>query len=147
MRKNSAGLVGVFTVAALTVCVVGATACKKDDPPAVAPTGSAYPPGAYPPGTYPPGTYPPATAPGPYPTATAPGPYPTATAPAAGGMAVPGPMAFPCTTDAQCGLHHCNTQYQKCAFPCASDMDCLQGSSCVGAGQPVAACLPKMGGQ
>ena len=134
MRKNSAGLVGMFSFAALAVTVASATACKKDEPPAVAPINSGYAPG----------TYPAATAPGSYPPG-APGTYPTA--PAAGGMSVPGPMAFPCTSDAQCGLHHCNTQYQKCAFPCASDVDCLQGSSCVGAGQAVATCLPKMGGQ
>jgi hypothetical protein len=58
-------------------------------------------------------------------------------------MAVPGPTALACSSDAQCMTHHCNMQYGKCAFPCQSDADCIQGSTCFVAGGPVAACLPK----
>ena len=45
-------------------------------------------------------------------------------------MATPGPLALPCQNDSQCGLAHCNTQYAKCAFPCQTAADCIQGASC-----------------
>jgi hypothetical protein len=45
-------------------------------------------------------------------------------------MATPGPLALPCQNDQACGLAHCNTQYGKCAFPCQSASDCIQGASC-----------------
>lgn len=46
-------------------------------------------------------------------------------------MATPGPLALPCTSDSGCGLARCNTQYGKCAFPCAnSEADCIQGAMC-----------------
>ena len=45
-------------------------------------------------------------------------------------MATPGPLALPCQNDQACGLAHCNTQYGKCAFPCQSAADCIQGASC-----------------
>lgn len=110
-RKANAAVVSVGA----GVMLLGMMACKKDDPPAVAPqpTYTAYPQGT-------------ATA---YPQGTA---YPTATAPAAGGqMATPGPLALPCTNDSGCGLAHCNIPAGKCAFPCVtSAIDCLQGSSC-----------------
>jgi hypothetical protein len=132
--------------------VVAACAHKDDTSQATAPTATAtY--GAYPgyptaPGQPPPPGYPTA---GGYPTATGypPGGYPTATAPATayppqptapaatGTMAVPGPLALPCQNDAQCGLHHCNTQYGKCAFPCATAADCLAPNNCF-----VGVCLP-----
>jgi len=133
-----------------TVLIVGivAVACGKKDetpPPNTAPTPSASygAPGAYPPGA-PPGAYPTATAPGAYPTATAPGAYPGAP-PAAGGMAVPGPMATPCQNDSPCMTHKCNVQYGKCAFPCETDNDCVQGAYCFKG--PIATCLPKAPGQ
>jgi hypothetical protein len=65
--------------------------------------------------------------PQPQPQPTAPQPQPTAT----GQMAVPGPLAFQCSNDSTCGLHHCNTQYGKCAFPCASAVDCITPNQCV----------------
>lgn len=100
--------------------------------PNVMPTAG-YPPATYPPGQLPPGTpgaptatamppgYPPPTTPLP------PGPAPTGAA----AMAVPGPLAFACNDDVPCGLHHCNLQYKKCAFPCQSAADCLGNNSCV----------------
>ena len=54
-----------------------------------------------------------------------PAPAPTGT------MATPGLLALPCQTDAICGLHHCNTQYGKCAFPCQTAVDCQTGSNCM----------------
>ena len=68
------------------------------------------------------------------------------TGPVAGQMATPGPTALPCQNDAQCMTHRCNTQYGKCAFPCASDTDCIQGATCMGAGSALAACFPKQAG-
>jgi hypothetical protein len=46
-------------------------------------------------------------------------------------------MALPCTSDAQCVTHRCNTQFQKCAFPCATANDCNPGNQCV-----AGACIP-----
>ncbi|HEY8075922.1 MAG TPA: hypothetical protein VIF62_17465 [Labilithrix sp.] len=45
-------------------------------------------------------------------------------------LSVPGPLALPCRTDAQCGTHRCNVRYGKCAFPCATDADCAVGATC-----------------
>jgi len=151
MRRISPVVVGAV------VTLVAVSACKKDDPPpnTAQPYGAQpygqpgqYPqqPGAYPqqPGAYPqqPGAYP--QQPGAYPQQ--PGAYPQqpGAAPAGGQMAVPGPTALPCQNDSSCMTHRCNTQYGKCAFPCQSDADCVQGSSCVGAGNPLAACIPKV---
>ncbi len=47
-----------------------------------------------------------------------------------GAMATPGPLALPCTSDASCGFARCNVQFQKCAFPCASAVDCAAGNGC-----------------
>jgi hypothetical protein len=119
------------TLASLSV-VVAACQPRNDDTaqPNVSPTAGYPPPGQPPPGTppgYPAGTAPP---PGyPPPTATAPptGPAPTGSVP----MAVPGPLAFQCKDDVPCGLHHCNLQYGKCAFPCQTAADCLAPNTCV----------------
>ncbi|MEO8800173.1 MAG: hypothetical protein ABI551_19930 [Polyangiaceae bacterium] len=114
-----------------------ALACggSSENTPATSPSASAYygqpqqgqPQQGYPQQGQPPQGYPAATG---YPPAG--GGAPVATAPAAGGtMATPGPLALPCTSDANCGLAHCNTQFQKCAFPCANTaIDCVAGSSC-----------------
>lgn len=132
-----------LTTALVTSFIVVVAACKKDDPPPTAPTASAYP--GYPPGytAYPPpgpGPQPTAYPTGPataYPTGPAPVPAPTPATTAT--MAVPGPLAFPCQNDGACGLHHCNMQFQKCAFPCVNaDVDCIQGNSCLGG-----ICVPK----
>jgi hypothetical protein len=102
-------------------------------------TQDTMPPNGMPPAGYP--TYPPGQAPPGYPTAQMPPGYPApaptvapgvAPAPTASGqMAVPGPIAFPCTDDVPCGTHHCNLTYKKCAFPCQSAADCLQPNSCL----------------
>jgi hypothetical protein len=52
-------------------------------------------------------------------------------------MATPGPLALPCQNDMVCGLHHCNTQYGKCAFPCQTAADCVAPNSCT-----MGVCLP-----
>jgi hypothetical protein len=139
--------------AAVASLFVMFAACGPKQPdasqqPAMAPTGTAYgypqQPGAYPqPGGYPQPTatyQQPMGAPTGYATApTAPTAAPTA--PAAGQMVVPGPAAFQCSNDGvPCGLNHCNMQYGKCAFPCASAADCISPNTC----GPLGFCLPAM---
>lgn len=46
-------------------------------------------------------------------------------------MATPGPLALPCQNDSACGLHRCNVQHQKCAFPCQGPVDCAGGNQCL----------------
>jgi hypothetical protein len=67
--------------------------------------------------------------------------------PAQAPLATPGPMALPCQSDAQCMTHKCNMQFQKCAFPCETDNDCVQGSYCFKGVPTGATCLPKAPGQ
>jgi len=43
--------------------------------------------------------------------------------------------------------HKCNVQYGKCAFPCETDFDCVNGLGCMKGGPLGAVCLPKMPGQ
>lgn len=120
--------VGAVAVSLLSLAV----ACSKDPPPAQPPVTTATPPGG-----------PPPVLPGqPRGPATAP---PTTTAPpvAPGQMAVPGPTALSCQNDSQCLSHRCNTQYGKCAFPCLSDTDCIQGTTCLGSGTALAICVLK----
>jgi len=145
MRKISSVVVGIVTVAALVV------ACgKKDETPPAAYGQAGYgQPGQQPgqqPGAYPqqqPGAYP-QQQPGAYPQQQ-PGGYPQQQPGVApqGQMATPGPTALPCQNDSSCMTHRCNTQYGKCAFPCLSDADCIQGSTCFVAGGALAACIPK----
>jgi hypothetical protein len=52
-------------------------------------------------------------------------------------MSTPGPLALPCSSDATCGLHHCNTQFSKCAFPCQTAADCIAPNQCM-----MGVCLP-----
>lgn len=131
----------VVGVVSLVAVVAG---CKKDDPPPAAPVANAqYPQSA--PGQYPAqqGQYP--AQQGQYPAQQ--GQYPAQTgAPVAGQMATPGPTALACQNDSQCMTHRCNTQFGKCAFPCVSDADCIQGTTCFVAAGPAAACLPKAPG-
>jgi hypothetical protein len=127
MRTISAVLVmGVVSMVALSV------ACSKDPPPAQAPVASAQPMYGQPP---PP---PPQGQPG-----MQPGQPGQPGAPVAGQLATPGPTALSCQNDSQCMTHRCNTQFGKCAFPCVSDTDCIQGSACFVAGGPAAMCVPK----
>ncbi|MBX3207856.1 MAG: hypothetical protein KF764_22615 [Labilithrix sp.] len=127
MARISFAVVGVVSVVGLLV------ACKKDDPPPVAPAPTAQ---------Y---TAPQPGQPGYVPQPGDPNyqPQPQPGTPAPGQMATPGPTALACQNDSQCMTHRCNLQYQKCAFPCVSDADCIQGASCFTAGGPAAACLPK----
>ena len=124
--------ISAVVVVSVGVALVGlSAACSKDPPPAQAPAASAQP--MYgPPQPGQPGYQPP-------PATTQAGPG----QPVPGQMATPGPTALGCQNDSQCMTHRCNTQYQKCAFPCVSDADCIQGASCFVAGGPAAACLPK----
>jgi hypothetical protein len=134
-------LIGSLSLVA--VCVV-AFACNKaaTTPGASTPAtaSSGYPMGypqpgqtaAYPqpaPTGYPQAPYPqtaPATA---YPAAPATPGMPSAASSAAP-LATPGPLALPCSSDSACGLAHCNTQFGKCAFPCAQATDCISGAQC-----------------
>lgn len=107
--------------------------------PQAAPQG--YPPAPQPAPGYPqpappqPGPgYPPQPAPAPAP---APAPTPPPAASAAAPMSTPGLLALPCQSDAICGMHHCNTQYGKCAFPCQTPADCINNGQCV-----MGVCLP-----
>src|ERR1700720_2551468 len=72
----------------------------------------------------------------PAPPAPGPGPAP---APAGASLSTPGPLALPCQSDAACGLHHCNTQYGKCVFPCQTPTDCVSNNCMMGV------CLPGSG--
>ena len=120
MLLTSTGLLAITTAFAFAVSACGGS----DQQPATAPS-SAYPQQQYPQQQYPQQQYP----------QTQPTAAPTAT------MATPGPLALPCQNDGACGLHRCNTQFQKCAFPCQSEVDCAQGNQCM-----MGVCAPKMGG-
>src|SRR5262249_48679554 len=79
--------------------------------------------------------------------AAPPGQAPQTQPTAAGTQAAPSPLALPCQNDLICGTHKCNTQTGRCAFPCASNTDCANGFTCMGAGGPTALCVPGGGGQ
>ncbi len=68
-----------------------------------------------------------------------PGQMPPAQPPA---TAAPSPLALPCQNDFVCGTNRCNMQTGRCAFPCAAPTDCAAGFSCMGAGGPMALCVP-----
>jgi hypothetical protein len=139
MRTISSVLV-VSVVSLVTFSV----ACSKDPPPPQNPAGVTQPygqPGMQP-GMQQPGMQPGMQQPGMQP-GMQPGAQPQPTGPVAGQMATPGPTALACQNDSQCMTHRCNTQFGKCAFPCQSDADCIQGASCFVAAGPAAACLPK----
>jgi hypothetical protein len=130
------------------------TAAYGAPPPGYPPAPGAptsYPPGYVPAPQYPAPTAAPYPQPSPAPVATYPAPAPAPTyappapapspapapAPATtGSMATPGLLALPCQSDAICGLHHCNTQYGKCAFPCQTGADCVTNNCVMGV------CLP-----
>src|SRR5438105_15953874 len=109
MRTISAVLVGV----AVTIGSIAACGGSNSNQQPQNPAGSAqyqYPQqGQYPqqqPGYPPPGGQPGYPPPGQQPGYPPPGQQPGQ--PAAGGqLAVPGPMAFPCSSDSQCGTHKC----------------------------------------
>jgi hypothetical protein len=60
-----------------------------------------------------------------------------------GAEGVPGPLALPCKTDAECMTHRCNLRYGKCAFPCQSDRDCISGATCFTGAGAMSTCIPK----
>jgi hypothetical protein len=138
MLFTSAGLLVATTALANVI-----SACGGSDPPPATSPSAQYPQQPYPPQQgypqqgYPQQGYPQQPQQG-YPQQPGPGPAPTA----AGTMATPGPLALACQADSACGLHKCNTQFQKCAFPCASAVDCMQGNSCM-----MGVCAPIPGGQ
>jgi len=117
LRRSLFALLGLVSIV---------SACAKDnDTPAAAPAPYATP-----------GAAPVATVAQPQPAvvaapAAAPAAVPVAPAPAAGGtMATPNAFALPCQNDQSCGFARCNLQFQKCAFPCASAVDCAAGATC-----------------
>lgn len=132
-RIGSTVYVGVGLVSMMALA-----ACKKEEPPPATPVAPQYPQPGQPgyPQQYPP-------QPG-QPGYEQPGALPAQPGqPGAGQMATPGPTALACQNDSQCITHRCNTQYGKCAFPCVSDNDCIQGTTCLVAAGPAAACVPK----
>jgi hypothetical protein len=157
VRASSVLAFSLVSVLGLGVACGGGTANTQ----ASTASSASAPPGGYPPGypgapaqQYPPGypaqpgyaaqpAYPPpqqTAAPGyPAPAQTAPAPGMAPAAPAATGapMSAPGLLALPCQNDSTCGLHHCNTQFGKCAFPCQTPTDCVSGGQCV-----MGVCLP-----
>ena len=121
LRRSLFALVGLVSIV---------SGCAKDnDTPAAAPAPYVAPPGAAPVATVaqpqPAVVAAPAAVPGAAPAAVPPA------APAAGGtMATPNAFALPCQNDQSCGFARCNVQFQKCAFPCASAVDCAAGATC-----------------
>src|ERR1017187_1071952 len=131
MRALAATL---FAIPFLAVVACGSsTPAQPTAPTATAPYG-AYPPGYPPPGYPPPGAPPPGYATAPAPGYPPPGAPPAGPTPAPGGaqLSTPGMLALPCQSDASCGLHHCNTQYGKCTFPCQLPTDCLSNNCMMG---------------
>lgn len=131
----------LFTLPAILAAIsIASVACKSEDQPP--PQQAGYPAQQYPQQQYPQQQYPAQPAPAaPAPAApapAAPAPAAPAAAPAAAGtMSQPSPMAFPCSTDAQCVTHRCNTPFGKCAWPCQTDADCTPGNRC-----QAPACIP-----
>jgi hypothetical protein len=124
----------IHSVILATSCIV-TLACKSEDQPPPQQPVQPYPQQQ----PYPAQPAPAAPAPAaPAPAAAPATPAPAGTAPAAAGtMSQPSPMAFPCTTDAQCITHRCNTPFGKCAWPCTTDADCTPGNRC-----QAPACIP-----
>jgi hypothetical protein len=56
-------------------------------------------------------------------------------------LSTPSPLAFPCTSDAQCLTHRCNVPAGKCAWPCQTPNDCIPPNQCM-AGQCIPAAAP-----
>ena len=61
-----------------------------------------------------------------------PAPQPTGMPPAGGTAGMnPAPQGVPCTSDAQCVTHKCNTAAGKCSWPCQGPADCAPGMQCL----------------
>lgn len=113
----------LFVVA---LCLPVATiACKKQDeqPPPQQPMYAPQAPAAQPTAAQPAPVQPAPVQPAP--TAAQPGAAP------AGPLSQPGPLAGPCTSDANCFTHRCNTQVGKCVLPCVTNTDCNAGNNCM----------------
>ncbi len=110
---------------AVSLVVLTLMACSKNDPPPAQPIVTQQPPPAATPQPGQPGYQPPGYQPAPA---------------QPGQLSTPGPTAMACANDGQCMLHHCNMQFQKCAFPCTTDTDCIQGAHCLTALGPLAIC-------
>jgi hypothetical protein len=124
----------------LGACAALPLACKQDEQPPAQPPPVYQQPYPAQPTAQPTAMAPAPVATQPAPVATAAQPMPTAAVPAASGaLSQPSPMALPCTSDAGCLTHRCNTQFGKCAWPCQSDNDCNPGNHCM-----AGACVPQM---
>jgi hypothetical protein len=139
--NRSASLALLFALSAF----VG---CKHDDPPAQQPQQFGQPgqPGYGQPGYGQPGYGQPG-----YGQPTQPGygqptqPMATAT-PTSTGLP-PAPLSPPCQQlEGTCGFARCNMAAGRCAFPCNGPQDCIAGSTCLGAGTPLAVCTPGLPG-
>ena len=141
VRMNTAKW--VVTMACL---VVATAACKKDEEPAPAAANTQYqqqPVQGQQGYQQPQQGYPQPQQGSPQPAQQQPAQQAPVAAAPTGTLAVPGPLALPCSSDSQCTTAKCNTQYGKCVFPCATDFDCNPGNSCVKGLVP--ACMPKFG--
>jgi len=120
-----------------------ALACKSEEPP---PQQGGYPQQPQPAGVGQPppqaGYGQPAVAAPAAAPAAAPGPVAAPAAAPAAALSPPGPLALPCSSDAQCGLAHCNVPAGKCVFPCQSDTDCIAPNHCI-----ATLCVPALPGQ
>jgi hypothetical protein len=120
MRKSPLVLVLNLSVATF--------ACKKDEqPPPQQPVYAPQAPAAQQPAPAQPAPAQPAPA---QPAPAQPAPGQPAAAPA-GPLSQPGPLAGPCTSDANCFTHRCNTQVGKCVLPCVTNNDCNPGNNCM----------------
>jgi hypothetical protein len=123
-KENSMLRTSVFALFGLVAVV---TACAKDnDTPAAAPAPYVAPTAAAT-VAQPAVIAAPAVTAAPVVTAA---PAVTPAPAATGTMATPNAFALPCQNDQSCGFAKCNLQFQKCAFPCASAVDCASGASC-----------------
>jgi hypothetical protein len=132
MARNALIAAGLVVLAAL------GSACNKDGPPPAAPA---------PPSDAEPGqsiVYPQPGEPGATNVGHPPRPGQPDAPPSPGQMVVPGLGELTCQSDWQCISHRCNPQTQRCAFPCRSDADCIHETTCFGAGNPKASCMPRV---
>ena len=59
----------------------------------------------------------------------------------------PAALSPPCQQlEGTCGFARCNMAAGRCAFPCNGTQDCIQGSTCLGAGTALAVCTPALPG-
>ena len=144
MQRSTMLTAATFLSTATVLAIVVSACGGADTPPATSPSAQPYPQ-QYPQQQYPQQQYPqqqpnayPQQQPQQYPQQQ---PQQMPQAQPTGTMATPGPLALPCQNDGACGLHRCNTQFQKCAFPCQSAVDCGAGSNCM-----MGVCAPKMPG-